>query len=169
MPAAALLLSLLPLAAAQQDPAAEGDIIAQLQITAPHDVVHSYLMDLEHHAALSPEDCTKKWQLGEKTDGVGASARLVYIAPPVWRRGLTAVLIEDDPRRITLDHPGNRGFVTTFDFDQAAPDGTTDLTMRTWINAPPKPFQGVYFKWVQPHWRDCQERFLTNLAAEVGQ
>lgn len=169
MPIAALLLSLLSTAAAQQDPAAEGDVIAQIQVAAPPSAVFDYLMDLDHHAKLSPEDCTKKWQLGEKTAGVGASTKLVYIAPPVWRRSLTAVLIEADERRITLDHPGNRGFVTTFDFDQAAPEGTTDLTMHTWVNPPPKPFRGVYFKWVQPHWRDCQERFLTNLAAEVGQ
>ena len=164
-----MLSSLLVLstAFAAGDPDAEGDVVASIQIAAAPDVVHAYLMDLSNHADLAEKDCTRKWQLGERTDGVGAGARLTYVAPPVWRRSLTMTIIESEPRRITIDHPGNRGFVTTFDFeDPEAAD--TNVTMHTWINPPPKPLQGVYFKWVQPHWRDCQERFLASVAAAVA-
>lgn len=151
------------------DPTAVADIVADIQITASPDKVHEYLLNLSNHADLSPDDCTRRWEMGARMEGVGASATLVYVAPPVWRRALTAVLIEETEQRIVLDHPGDRGFVTTFEFDLQAPVGMTALTMHTWINPPPKPFEGLYYKWIRPHWRDCQERFLTNLAAAVGQ
>jgi hypothetical protein len=161
-----ILLLSAPLALASADPDADGDVIAEISIVAPSSAIHDYLMDLGNYVDLSPDDCIQKWQLGERSEGVGASAKLRYVAPPIWRRGLTMVLIEENERRITLDHPGNKGFVTTLDMKETG-EGITSVTMHTWVNAPPKPFQGAYFKWVQPHWRDCQERFLTNLAAEV--
>jgi hypothetical protein len=164
-----LLLSLSLGTAQASDPDAEGDVIALIEISAPQDVVHRYLMNLSNHADLSPEDCTRRWEMGARHEGVGASATLVYVAPPIWRRSLTVVLLEETDTRILLDHPGNHGFVTTFDFASTGRASTTHLTMHTWISAPPKPFQGVYFRWVRPHWRECQERFLTNLAAAVGQ
>lgn len=165
----ALLFSVSLSTAHAADPDAEGDVIALIEISASQDVVHRYLMNLSHHAELSPDDCTRKWEMGERHNGVGSSATLVYVAPPIWRRGLTAVLLEETTDRILLDHPGSRGFVTTFDFEDTGRANTTRLTMHTWISPPPKPFQGVYFRWVRPHWRECQERFLANLAAAVGQ
>ena len=46
-------------------------------------------MNLSNHADLSPEDCTRRWEMGARHEGVGASATLVYVAPPIWRRSLT--------------------------------------------------------------------------------
>ena len=148
------------------DPEGKGDVVAELEILASPDALRDKLTDLRNFGAFWPEGCTARFELGDKVKGEGASALITYRGEGIWRRKLTAVVSEVKEKRVTIDHPGNKGFPTTFDLVPGA-QGTV-VTMHTWVYPPPKPFQKTYFKRTQPHWQTCQEGFLRGLAASVA-
>ncbi|MEL6343542.1 MAG: hypothetical protein AAFV53_10435 [Myxococcota bacterium] len=145
----------------------DGDVVSTLQVTAAPSVVEQTLLDLEAHAELWPEGCVTRWDFGGKTTGVGASALMTYSPGFGWNRRLAAVIANHNHQRISIDHPGRKGFVTTFDVHT---DGRyTSVEMHTWIQPPPRPVQGYYLNRLQPKWQACQDGFLTNLAAKTAQ
>lgn len=159
MPIPALLLALATAAAE------DGDVIARRRIPAAADTLFAAALDLGAHPTYWPEGCISDWEPGSVRSGLGASARLVYHAGP-WRRRLVATIAKAEaPRRIEVDHPGRKGFVTTWTFTPA--DTGTDVELRTWILAPPKPFRKAYFAKVRPAWEVCHAGALQGLEQAV--
>jgi len=138
----------------------DGDVVVQREIAATPAAIHDHLRNLENHPSLWPEGCSSEWEFGNTTTDVGANALVTYQAG-VWRRKLTVVLVGHDEQRVKLDHPGNRGFVMTYSLSPTA--AGTQVEMHTWINPPPKPFTGFYFKRTYPKWLVCHEGVLENL------
>ena len=147
------------------DEHAEGDVIATRTIAASTTTLLATLSDLRNHPGYWPDVCVTDWGFGERQTGLGATASVTYRGPFGWFRKLTMVITEISTTRLDIDHPGDKGFVTTYAFQPAA-SGTT-VEMHTWIYAPPKPLRGVYFKRVQPHFQSCHDGFLEGLAAAV--
>ena len=144
-----------------------GDIVANLIISHDQQAIHDALANFRTHTELWPEGCvSKKWEYGSVESGVGASALLTYTPWFGWRRSLTAVVIADEPGRIEIDHPGDKGFVTSFTLEQQ-PAGVA-VEMHTWVNPPPKPFQRLYVKRIQPKWQACHQGFLENIASRLA-
>lgn len=144
----------------------DGDIIARRGFSADRDALQATIADIRNHETLWPEGCIARFELGEKTEGVGASAVWTYKNALFWSRRLTAVLTEIEPRRIVQDHPGNKGFVTTYDFTEI--EQGIQVEMHTWIKEPPRPFKRAFFKRIQPRWQECQAGYLNNLAQMVS-
>jgi len=160
-----LLLLLAGLAHAGGDALDDSDIVATRTVSASDEAIRAWLSDLHNHEKAWPAGCTKKWVYGEKTQGVGASAALVY-SPASLRRKLTATLIQvDPPKRVELDHAGKKGFVTTW--TMAPADAGTQVEMHTWIQGPPKPFRRTYANRVHPAWQWCEEGFLENMDKDL--
>lgn len=160
-----LWLSLAVASAETYDEDAEGDVIAERAIAASPATILATLSDLRSHAELWPEGCVTNWEFGEKQTGVGATAKVTYRAPMGWYRKLTMVVSEITASRIDIDHPGDKGFVTTYALKSAGSETTVE--MHTWIYAPPRPFRRAYFRRIHPHFQECHEGFLEGLAGEV--
>lgn len=149
------------------DPAilnANADVEAVKRVTMSPDELYPRLLDLHNlEAAL---DCTRKWQYGETTRGVGANATLVYKVGP-WRRKLAMTLAKaEENKRVTFDHAGDKGFVTTWTLE---PDGEgTKVDVHTYLNLPPWPVRKYYLRRIQPDWAACQERAIERMAKEIG-
>lgn len=155
-----LPLLLVSAALAASEPV-DGDIIVKLHIDSTAPTLYDYLLDLHHHRDLWPETCVKKWTFGQTTQGLGATAQVVY-HPSIMHRKLVATVSKaTEDRRVDVDHAGNKGFVTTWTL--TPDDRGVDVEIHTWVNAPPKPFQGFYFSRVQPSWKACHEEALKNL------
>jgi hypothetical protein len=146
------------------DTDSEGDVVVTRTINAPSATIMTLLSDLRNYPKLWPEGCVTDWEFGERQTGVGATAHVTYRAP-MWFRKLTMVISDITTQRVDLDHPGNKGFVTTYAMTPAA--SGTSVVMHTWINPPPKPFRRSYFKRIQPHFQTCHAGFLENLAESV--
>ncbi len=171
--AAAILASALaarPAGAGQPAAAAEtaepdADVVASGLVAAPPEAVYAWLLDLRHQAELWPDYCARNWEFGLVTEGVGASAVVTYTAGG-WRRRLAATLSKAEPnRRITVDHPGDKGFVTTWTMEPV--EGGTRLEVHTWIQPPPRPFRKLYFSHVRPEWQGCHAQTIGRLDAEL--
>jgi hypothetical protein len=79
-----------------------------------------------------------------------------------WHRNLTMVLSKvSENQRIELEHPGRKGFITTWTFTER--ESFSDVELHTWVNAPPWPLRKYFYEKVQPAWRDCHGRTLENL------
>ena len=145
--------------------AEDGDVIARRRIPSSPEALYAAALDLGAHPTYWPAGCVSDWEPGSVRSGPGASARLVYHAGP-WRRRLVATIAKAEaPRRIEVDHPGRKGFVTTWSFTPA--DTGTDVELRTWILAPPKPFRKAYFSQVRPAWEACHAGALQGLEQAV--
>ena len=137
---------LLSVAAAETfDEDAEGDVIAVRTVSAPGTTVLATLADLRNHPGFWPDGCVTNWEFGERQTGIGATASVTYRAPMGWYRKLTAVVSDITERRVDIDHPGNKGFVTTYTL--TAVESGTEVEMHTWIYAPPKPFRRANRNW----------------------
>lgn len=163
-----LSLPLVALGAALASPPAQessGDVVASRVVSLPADQIYARLLDLHNiEAAL---DCTRKWQYGVKESDVGASATLVYKID-AFRRKLTMTLSKVDPdKKVTFDHAGNKGFVTTWTLSPEE-DGTR-VEVHSYLNMPPRPFQKMYARKIQPDWAACQDRAIGRLTKELGQ
>ena len=143
----------------------EGDVIATRTIPVPSTTLLATLSDLRHYPDMWPDGCVTNWEFGERQTGIGATAQATYRAPMGWFRKLTLVISDISDRRIDIDHPGNKGFVTTYSLEPVA-EGT-QVEMHTWIYAPPKPFRGIYFNRIHPHFLSCHEGFLESLELTV--
>lgn len=161
---AAALLSLMapPAAAAPAHGATpNSDVTATRLLPYAPAVVYQHLLDLRNHEKLWGEDCTKKWVHGDVSVGAGASAQLVY-TPSLMHRKLTATMARAEPDRlIDLDHAGNKGFVMRWRLE--AEGAGTRVDVHTYIQAPPKPFQRLYFDKVRPAWQLCHQQALATL------
>jgi uncharacterized protein YndB with AHSA1/START domain len=141
--------------------AEDGDVVALRRIAASPEQAYAQVLDLSSHPQLWPEGCVDRWEQGSQASGVGASARLRYRAG-AWRRSLTAIIQKaDPPRRIDVEHPGRKGFVTTWTFTPAA--GGVEVELHTWILAPPRPFKRAWERRIRPAWQRCHEGALEGL------
>ena len=159
-----LLLSLALAAASSPNVSTDqdADVVASKVIAAPPEALYARLLDLKQIKAISEDACVSRWVFGPITSGVGASASMRYHAGAMHRRLTMTLTKVDENRRITLDHAGKKGFITTWDF--AAQDAGTNVEFHTWLSIPPWPFRKYYFKKVQPAWVACQQAALQNLA-----
>ena len=137
------------------------DVVATREIAAPGEAVTATVSDLRRYAELFPADCATEWELQERTAGVGARARVRYTIGSMRRR-LVMVISKDEPGLLELDHEGNKGFFTQI---RAVPSaGGSAVAWSTFLEPPPWPFRGVFYKEVQPAWVDCHARALQALA-----
>ncbi len=143
------------------------DVVVTREIAAAPEAVFPIVQDLAALRELYPESCADEWVLGAKTAGVDARATIRYDFSAVRRRLPAVVRVADGPRVVDIEHEGKRGFTTRFALAPSAAGGTT-VTMTSFLTPPPKPFQGTYFKKVQPAWTACQVQVLDGLAAKVG-
>ncbi len=140
---------------------APGDVIAEVVTRRPASELYLKLTDLRSLAAVYPADCAISWVHGGASTGPEARARVTYRMAG-WRRRLTARFATlEENRVVQLDHEGNKGFVTQWAFDEV--DGSTRVTMGSYVAAPPWPFKRYYVFQVQPAWVDCQKRTLEAL------
>lgn len=137
----------------------EADIVAAQVANVSVEALYPRLLDLRtYQSAL---DCTRKWELGDRTTGVGASARTLYKVRLMRRRLVMTISKAVENDHVDLDHAGDKGFVTRWKLE---PQGDqTRIEAHTYIQAPPKPFKSYYFNKVQPAWAACQDRAITEL------
>lgn len=138
------------------------DVVASKVIAAPVEVLYAQILDLNKLKDISDEACVGRWVLGPTTTGVGATASMRYHAAGMHRRLQMTLTKAEENKRITLDHAGDRGFITTWTFTPQ--DTATNVEMHSWLSIPPRPFRKYYFRKVQPAWVVCQEKALQNLA-----
>jgi len=149
-------------AAPAQGASPNSDVTATRLIPLPAEALYNHLLDLRNHERIWPDDCAKKWVHGDVSVGPGASAQLVYV-PSLMRRKLTTTLARaDDGRLIDIDHAGNKGFVTRWRLTPEG-EGATRIDVHTYIQAPPKPFERLYFDKVRPAWQLCHQQALATL------
>lgn len=111
--------------------------------------------------ALYPEDCAT-WGVPLTGAVPGATGLVTYHAAGMHRKlDATWKTADADRPRVELDHLGNKGFVTRFDL--VADGANTTVTLTNYLNAPPSPFKGYYFKRVKPAWDGCHARVLEAL------
>jgi carbon monoxide dehydrogenase subunit G len=144
------------------------DVTVSRRLAVPPERVMEHLSQPSKFAFTAPDDCLRGVQpIGEVVQGPGALFEVVVLIEG-WRRKLRARVTVADVRRVEWDHEGNRGFITRFGL-APADGGGTDVTVTTYIEAPPRPFQRYYFRRVQPAWRECYVRFLDRVGtAEAG-
>jgi hypothetical protein len=139
------------------------DVSAERVIAAPPQAVTDLVRDLAMLSTLIPSDCATNWELQERTAGVGARARVTYTIASL-RRSLTMEISKDEAGvLLELDHEGNKGFFTQF--KPAASAGGATVTLTTFLEPPPWPFRGEFYRNVQPAWIDCYGRTLDAIAA----
>lgn len=159
------MLILLALAAFGGEPSS--DIVVTQRLQAAPATVFEHMLDVRNVQTAAPDDCMRNWTFGSRTEGLGAQFRLVY-AMEGWRRRLNvSVVAADAGRRIEWDHHGNRGFITRFTFEPS--DGGTQVTIHTYLSAPPWPFRRYYANKVQPAWESCYRDLLDNVGAILGE
>ncbi len=160
-----LLLASPTLAADPSIENADADVEAIKVVPVPAEELYARLLDLQNlQAAL---DCTRKWEFGSRVRDVGASASLVYRIGP-FRRKLTMTLSKaDENRKVTYDHAGNKGFVTTWTLSQVE-DGTK-VDVHTYLHLPPWPARRIYLNKIQPEWVACQARAIDRISKSVAE
>ncbi len=161
--ASSVLVSLVLVASGGQAAAEEpdADVVAVRMVSSGPEALLPLVSDLKRIETLWPEGCTRKWVHGDTSQGVGATAELVYTMG-LMRRKLDVSLSRVEEGMVELDHGGDRGFYTRFNISPGEL-GTT-VEMHTYLHPPPKPFLKLYFNRIQPKWRGCQEGLLENLA-----
>jgi hypothetical protein len=70
------------------------------------------------------------------------------------------------PEKVTYDHLGERGFLTTWTL--APRDGGTEVRIHTPLNAPPRPLKAYYFNVVRPEWERCYAEAVSALAKTLS-
>ena len=141
------------------------DVKVSAVIPAPRERVAEWLTDLQHLRAVIPTTCIEEWEMGSATQGLGASAAVVYNIHAMHRRLTMAISRVDPGTLIDFDHAGAKGFVNRWTFEDA--EGGTKVTVLTPLNPPPWPFQGVYFRYIKPDWEECYRRAIDGVAASV--
>ena len=147
------------------DTAAASDVVATGILQHKTDEAFATISDLANYALLIPGDCAVDWVHDVQTAGLGGSAVVEYRAGPMRRR-LEAKITRVQPnKRLDITHPGKRGFVTTWRFTDVA--GVTEVELRTWLTAPPKPFRRAFITRVHPAWTSCHQRTVDNLIQTI--
>jgi uncharacterized protein YndB with AHSA1/START domain len=141
------------------------DVVAERTIAAPPSAVYAVLTDLNALGEIWPERCVSEWVVATPATGAGARTTLRYTIGVVRKR-VPAVLgnLQQD-RTVDLVHEGKRDLTTRWALT-AAGEGT-EVTMTTFLTAPPWPLTGPYFTKIKPDWEACQADLLTALAARA--
>lgn len=138
------------------------DVVATFTVAASPQAVTDLVSDLAVQESLLG-GCTRKWEHGTVSQGVGASAQLVYKVG-AWRRKLVATITEVDlGKRVIVDHASRKGFITTWTVTPGEGEDTSQVELRTLLNLAPKPFRRVYVNRVQPAWQACYAEALVKL------
>lgn len=146
------------------EPEQPADIVASRGVLGSPEKVWSVLTHLDTLQDLYPTDCAE-WLEPFDTEGLAATARVVYYAGMMQRPLRAIVKKMDAPHTLDLDHPGEKGFVTRFSL---TPEGElTRVTMTTYLNPPPWPVKKYFYRKVKPAWEGCHARTLANLDAVV--
>lgn len=140
----------------------EADVVASRTIPASPDTVFAALSDPAKLMALYPSDCAT-WKVPLAGAVPGATGIVTYHAAGMHRKLDVVWLTADAGKRVELDHIGGKGFVTRFSL--AAEGEGTKVTLTNYLNAPPSPFTGYYFRKVKPAWDGCHQRTLEALEA----
>jgi hypothetical protein len=136
------------------------DVVVERTVDASVDVLVPRLADLTFAEGIFPPECVSDWAHGSVSSGPGAIGRVTYTMGAMRRR-LTAEVTRVEDHVVEYDHEGKKGFITQW---RLSPDGDgTAISLGTYINAPPWPFRGMYFKKIHPEWMRCYEQTLENL------
>lgn len=138
---------------------ANADVSSQLTVPMPRAALVERLDDTRELAALFPERCMLEWEHGVAPAG---PARVTYQIKSFHRR-LTARIVAVEPKRVEIDHEGNRGFITRFLLTEV--EGGTEVTLTTFLNGPGWPLRSYFFEAVRPEWESCYVEALQRLAA----
>jgi hypothetical protein len=142
------------------------DVKAERVIAASPDAVTDVVRDLAAWRDLVPAACATSWELQERTVGVGARGRVTYTIGSM-RRTLTVAISKDEPGRVLeLDHAGKKGFFTQV--VPVATDTGSTVLLTTFLEPPPWPFKGTFFRNVQPAWVACHARTLDAIADRLA-
>lgn len=140
------------------------DIVATRTIAAPVGSVYEQMNTPAEWMALFPNDCAD-FGTPFDGDGVGAKTVVTYTAAGMHRRLDAIWKTASVNRLVDVEHPGPKGFITRIDV--VGEGTTTNVTMTTYLNAPPKLIRGYFYTKVQPAWVGCHERTLGNLDKAV--
>lgn len=158
---------LIPMALAGRWDDHDPDVMAWRVVPAEPEVVWDTLADTHSLEQLFPHACAQDWVHGDQTQGVGAQVTLTYRWDVVRRRLEASIAEGREGAWFDLEHEGDKGFVTRFSTD--AVDGGTRVTIHTWVSPPPWPFQGRYFRTIQPVWTQCYVAALSSLEDRLEQ
>jgi hypothetical protein len=128
--------------------------------------IYAELDDLQDLSEIYAAACVRDWALAGQTEGVGARGRVTYHLSKLRRRLTVTISKAELDRYVELDHLSAKGFVTRWLLQEN--EAGTLVSLETFINPPPWPFRGYYFKNIQPEWQRCYETTLDNLEASLG-
>lgn len=143
----------------------EADIVAEVTMNAAMPVIREQFEDL-HTLDLYSDDCASERMIGEPSAHVGAPFRVRYDAGP-WSRLAEGTISEVGHQYVDWDHTGRYGFTTRYQFAEDPATSGTVVTMTTFLDMPPWPFRGIFFKRVRPGWAACHHELLTAVAAKL--
>jgi len=140
------------------------DVVVERELSVPVEVLVPQLADFTFAEQIFPAECLTDWTHGSTTSGMGALTRVTYSVGAMKRR-LTATITRMEDHVVEYDHTGKKGFITQWRL--SAGESGTKISLGTYINAPPWPFRGMYFRKIHPAWMACYGQTLDNLEAAV--
>lgn len=123
--------------------------------------IYAEVNDLRSLSEIFPATCVQDWALSGQTEGLGARGRVTYRFEKLKRRLTVTISKAEAGRYVELDHLGSKGFISRWLMVEE--EGGTTLSLETFMNPPPWPFRGYYYRSIQPKWRACYELTLDNL------
>jgi len=138
--------------------ALDPDIYSGAVVAQPPEVVSAHLADLRWVSENLPEDCAKRWALGEPMTGAGARARHSWHVS--WlRRRLTLEVIDVVPGdKVVWEYLGDKGFFVRFDLTEE--DEGTSIAVVQPMMAPVWPTREVYHERIKPGFAQCWAQLL---------
>ena len=134
-------------------------------IAAEREAVYEQIDDLKELSALYPATCVSDWEFDDQTTGVGARGEVTYRFEKFRRRLAVTIEKAEASRYVELDHLSSKGFITRWLVEES--EAGSVVSLKTYINPPPWPFKGYYFKKIKPAWTICYQQTLDNLEARV--
>ncbi len=144
----------------------EADIVAEVAVNAAMPVIREQFEDL-HTLDLYSDACASERMIGEPSAHVGAPFRVRYDAGP-WSRLAEGTISEVGHQYVDWEHTGRYGFTTRYQFTEDPETSETVVTMTTFLDTPPWPFRGIFFKRVRPGWAACHHELLTAVADKLN-
>lgn len=160
-----MIVALMSLALAGKWDGMEADIVAEVTVNASVPVVRAQFEDL-HTLDLYSDACASERIIGEPSAHVGAPFRVRYDAGP-WSRLAEGTIADVGHQYVDWEHTGRYGFTTRYQFAEDVATSGTVVTMTTFLDTPPWPFMGIFFKRVRPGWAACHHELLTAVAAKL--
>ena len=143
----------------------ESNIVAEVDIDAPIEVVLEQFLDL-HTLDLYSDECLSEKTIGEPNHGFGAPFRVRYHAGP-WSRLVEGQIADIGHRHVDWEHTGNYGFTTRYAVTPSEDGPGSHVVMTTFLGTPVWPFRGLFFTRVRPGWTACHAELLAAVAAEL--